>query len=259
MKISHVAAMVKRDILINIRMKWRLMEFIYFPLLTVLTWGFFSIYMQDYALQAGLVVLAVNIFYSFAHLAQSTTNSQMMEDVWSGSLKQVLVSGITEGEYIVSRVISTTIAAVLILGLMFGVGSFFGLTVIFQHGGLFALLALITLLSSIALSIIIVSMILMLGRSYGFLSYSILSLLFLLSAPFYPIDIFPPVMQVVAQAMPYTNVFSGIRSVIGAGTVADGILINGFIVAFAYIIVSIPLYYYAFSKARKTGQLVRMT
>ncbi|MFH1630938.1 MAG: ABC transporter permease [Candidatus Aenigmatarchaeota archaeon] len=258
MKWSHISAMVKRDFLLFIRMKWRLVEFLYFPLLTVLTWGLFSVYMQEFALQAGLMVLAVNIIHSFAQLAQSTTNSQMMEDVWSGSFKQILVSGITEGEYIISRIISSTIASVMILLLMVGVGILFGLNVILQFPLVFAIFSAITLISSIALSIIIVGLILILGRSYGFLSYSMLSFFVLFSAPFYPVDIFPSALQVLSYAMPYTHVFIGIRSILGIGPAVGSAIINGFVVSFIYLVISIPIYAYSFHYARKKGNLARM-
>src|SRR5438552_9139797 len=99
MKLDKIFALLYRDVVIFSRLKWRLAETFYFPLTAVLIWGFFSVYMKSFSLEAGLIVLVMNIYWNFAYAAQSTTNMSMLEDVWSGSLKQLFVSGITATDF----------------------------------------------------------------------------------------------------------------------------------------------------------------
>ena len=116
----------------------------------------------------------------------------------------------------------------------------------------------ITLLASVALSIVIMAIILMLGRNYGFLSFYALGILILLSAPMFPIEMFPGPVQAVSSVMPYTYVFESIRMLIATGAVQVIVLLKGLAVSLAYFIASIPIFALAFKEARKRGTLVRM-
>ena len=100
MDFNKIRALVHRDLLIIRRSKWRLVEIFYFPITTIIIWGFFAIHSKSFYFEAGLLVLIVNIFLNFAFVAQSTVNMQMMQDSWSGSLKQLFLSGVSEVEYV---------------------------------------------------------------------------------------------------------------------------------------------------------------
>src|SRR3989338_7527330 len=101
-------------------------------------------------------------------------------------------------------------------------------------------------------------LILMLGRDYSFLSFYALGILILLSAPMFPIELFPGPVQAVSSVMPYTYVFEGIRTLITAGSVQTIIMIKGLVISTAYLAASIPFFFYAFQYARRKGNLVRM-
>ena len=62
--------------------------------------------------------LLINIFWSFSYLFQSTANVQVNSDVWSHSLNQILVSGISDMEYLLARVVFATIASLFIIAVM---------------------------------------------------------------------------------------------------------------------------------------------
>ncbi len=258
MRINRLLAMVHRDFLIITRLKWKIADMLYMPITTVLIWGLFSIYAKEFAAEAGFVLLVVNIFWTFAQLSQSSINHGMMEDVWSGSLKQLFFSGITEFEYLVSRIISTVILSSFIAAIMLVMAFYFGFTMIATHLPVFIAFIGITLIASTALSVIVASLIFVMGREYGFLSWASIQIFVLLSAPFFPVETFPPFLQGISQVMPYTHIFSGIRVMIETGVMQTSYLINGTIVAVVYLLISLPLYRLSFLRAKKTGQLVRM-
>ena len=80
----------------------------------------------------------------------------------------------------------------------------------------------------------------------------------LFSAPFYPVTVFPPLLQAFAKLMPYTATFENTRSFVLTGGIDYSLLAEGLIVSFAYLAAAVPLYFYAFRRARKTGYIVRM-
>lgn len=258
MRWYKVRALMLRDLRIYLRSKWRIVDFLYFPLTTVIIWGLFAIYSMEFAAEAGLMVLVVNVFWSFSYLSQSTTNHSMNEDSYSGALKQLLVSGISEFEYLLARILSSTITSLFIMCILLSVSFFFGFVALAENLGVIGILTGITLMSSIALSVLVAALIIFLGRTYGFLAWTILQAFILLSAPFFPLKILPYAVQLVSLVMPYTRVFIGVRGLVETGTVSGMLLLEGFIVSLVYLLICYPLYKMAFSRARRTGELVRM-
>ncbi len=259
MRLYKIAALMYADMMTVRNSKWRLAEYFYFPLTTVVIWGLFSLFVQSYAVEAGLIVLAVNVLWSFAYLAQSHTNMQINEDSWSGSLKQIIITGVTDFEYITARILSATIMSLFVLALILAVAVFaFGMTVIAQNMLVFTVLIAATLVVSIALSIFVAASMIALGKEYGFLAWTAMQLFILLSAPFYPISFFPEAVQPVIMVMPYTNVFEATRQMI-TGQLDMQIVSAAVIVAVAYLLVSLPFYRFVFRKARQRGWLVRLS
>ncbi len=247
-----------RDLIILTRAKWRLAEAFYFPLTTIIIWGFFALYSKQIAIQAGLIVLIVNIFWNFAYIAQSTANLQIMEDTWSGSLKQVLLSGISEFEYMAARLLTAIVISMVVMFFILLLSYLFT-PELFTHPAQIAELSLITLLGSMALSVVIAAVYIATGREYGFLAWTALQLFILLSAPFNPVSVFPPIMQYIASVMPFTYVFEAARMLATQSSISSVLLTKSLIAALIYFIVGWPLYYFAFKRARRTGGLVRIS
>jgi len=260
MKWYKTKALIIRDFIIFKNVKWKLFEFIYFPITTIIIWGLFSTFVSGYALEAGLIVLIVNIFWQFAYIAQSSINTQMMEDSWSGSLKNLLASGISETEYALARVMSSLVLSLIIITAMFSISVLlFNTSIIVEKITFMIYITGITLTSSIALSLIVTALIILLGVEYGFLSWTAMQIFVLLSAPFYPVTVFPFFIQMVSWLMPYTYSFESARTLIQIGTIPSGMMINGIIVSIAYLFVSIPFYKWVFKKAKYNGNLIKMS
>ncbi|MFC1723117.1 hypothetical protein ACFL0V_03180 [Nanoarchaeota archaeon] len=255
MRLDKLWALTFRDFLIFRRVKWKAVQFSYMPATTVLIWGLFALYSRESALEAGLIVLVINILWAFAQLAQSVVNFQMMEDIWSGSLKQVLFVGFTPAEYIVSRMISSSIMALLVILLMLGLAVPLGFN--FFVPDLWPLIG-ITLIVSLGMAVMVAALLLMLGKEYGFLSWSALQIFILLSAPFFPVAVFPKFIQYISYVMPFTDVFNASRMLAVGGSIAPGLLTKGLIIAIAYFVVSWPIYFWAFRIAKKKGFLAKL-
>ncbi|MFH1063660.1 MAG: hypothetical protein V1729_01115 [Candidatus Woesearchaeota archaeon] len=255
MRIGKILAIMYRDSICLRRIKFRLMDIIYFPLTTLIIWGLFAVYSRELAAEAGLIVLIINIFWNFAHVSQTTSNILMMEDVWSGSFKQVLLCGVSEFEYMIARILSSTIASTFVIMMMTSLSLLFGIN--FFSVPTF-LLILITLIGSLALSVIIAAFVIFAGREYGFLVFSASQLFIMLSAPFFPKEIFPKAILYLSYVMPFTAVFEAARIFSTTGIVHSNLIWWGAAVAIGYFIISWPLYYLSFRRARKTGMLARM-
>ncbi len=258
MKMHKISALLYRSRRIVLKSKYRLIDFFFFPITTIIIWGFFAVFARGTAAEAGMIVLVVNIFWSFSLVSQSAANMLVNEDVWTGSLKQILATGISEWEYLISRLVSSTIIAVAVMSVMLWLSTLFGFVI---SGAVFAwilLFSILALAASVGIAIMVDALFIHLGEEYSFLAWTALQGFILLSAPFYPVEILPPVMQVIAQFMPFTAIFSGVRSIATVGSAGFNVILNSAIMAVVYIAISMPLYYLSFRTARKTGRLARM-
>lgn len=259
MRWYKIFALMYADLLLVKNSKWRIMEYLYFPITTIIIYGLFSVFMKDYAVEAGLVVFIVNIMWAFAQLAQSHINMSMNEDSWSGSLKQIIVTGVSDFEYIVARIFSSIAISIPILILIIGISvSAFGLVIVLQHWQFFMVLFVATLIASIGLSVFLAGAMIALGREYSFLAWTAMQLFILLSAPFYPVSIFPEIMKPLVMIMPYTQIFEAARQAV-SGTVSMDAALSGVYISVAYFLLSLPFYKYIFRKAREKGWLVRLS
>lgn len=259
MRWYKIRALMYADSMLLRNTKWRIIEYFYFPISTILIYGFFALFVNNFAPEAGLIVLIVNVLWTFAQVCQSSVNQSMNEDSWSGSLKQIIITGISDFEYITARVMTSIIISigVLILIVLMSV-LLFGITIFVAQWQVFTILIASILVASIGLSILVAGAMIALGREYSFLAWSAMSLFILLSAPFYPVSLFPEAIKPVAYVMPYTNIFEATRSVI-AGSVDMQSVAAGIYVAVAYFLASLPLYKFVFRRAREKGWLVRLS
>lgn len=258
MKANKIMALVYLDFMMFRNAKWKLMEFFYFPITTVVIWGLFSIFVKDLALEAGIIVLVVNIYWTFAYLAQSTVNMQMNEDYWSGSIKQILITGVSEFEYLIARIISSSVTSIFVMVIMLILSYYaFGLVMVGTNLNSILTLAALTMMASIALAIFVAATIFVAGIEYGFLGWTVLQIFMLLSAPFYPVSIFPEFIQGIAWVMPFTGVFENIRYIVANNSLNTQLLNVSIITSFSYLLISIPIYFLVFKYAKKSGKLVR--
>ncbi len=260
MKLSRIFALILRDFTLMRRSKFMVTEYFYFPLVTTLTWGFFVLAAPEAAVEASLLVFVANIMMSLNTSAQSTVNLTMMDDSWSGSFLGLMLSGISEAEYLVARICSSIIVSLglttSLLAIAYGV---FGVTFIGTQLPAILLLIGLSLAAAIGFAVVLGGIILALGKEFGFLAWSALVLFILLSAPLFPVETFPAGLKEISAVMPFTGAFEGLRELVATGALGMGNLIHQVIVTAAYLIVGFPVYFGIFRYARRTGRLIRMS
>lgn len=258
MRWYKISALLWQDLRIIRRTKFRFVELVYLPILTTLIWGFFTLFAREFAAETGIILLVVNIFWSFSYGVQSSVNQSMNMDVWSESLKQLFASGISKFEYLAARVLSSLVSEVCVLAVLLGISAVaFGITAIWGNLALLALLGGSVVLASLGLSFLVAALHFRLGRQYGFLAWTANTLFIFFSAPYFPVSTFPPVLQAVAQVMPYTSVFEAIRLGFSSGAAWDA-AVRALAVGACYFVALIPLYSLSFERARRVGALARM-
>jgi len=258
MDIGRIWALVEYDFTMIKKDKHRWSQMIYFPLATLLAWGFFSIYAASFAFQAAFIILIIQIFWQFSFLSQSTVSTQVMEDIWSRSLRELLSTPITVSEFLVARSITSTARSLFSLFIMFIVADLFFHANFFQNFLTMFPLAIYALVASIGFGIIVISVILRFGQGLNFLAWSVTTGIMFLSAPFFPLSILPQALQYVAYFIPYTWIFQAVKEFVAAGSISFTTSMLAFASSAIYFVASFPLFFYTFEKARERGRLIRL-
>ena len=259
MNFRRIVAIVRRDFWIMKKVKFIAIRVFYLPIISILVWGFFANWSKGVGIEVALVLLAVNIFWQLAQQIQAGANLQIMEDRWTESYKQIILTPIKPLEYFIGKSIYAIITSIASFIVIFLMGYFFfGLSVLSQQLPMFILLSFLTIVASIGVSALVESLILVLGNEYSFLAWSATSLVILLSAPFFPMTTFPSLIQIISAVMPYTWVFESVRNITTTGHLEMVLLGKTVLISFLYLLTTFIFYNKMFEKARKDGKLAKM-
>jgi hypothetical protein len=256
MNLSRIATMIYRDYLIFIKSKWRWLEFFYFPITSVIIWGFFAIWTGSFASIAGKLVLVINVFWSYAYIVQSTINLSINEDGWHGEIHHIFLTGMGKWEYLLARIIFSLLISLanLLFILFIAHLFFFDITSIISQ---VIILLILTAFASVTLAILIAGLYFTLGRTYSWLAWSSLQFFVLLSFPLSPLEILPHQFQIVARLMPYGSLFQAVRNVLFGKPYMQDVKLS-LLVNFIYFVISIFAYKFGFDYSRKSGKFAKM-
>lgn len=205
------------------------------------------------------MLLAAQVFISFAYLSQSGVSVQMMDDVWSRSLREILITPIKVWEYLAARSIFSAVRGFAsFLLLLAGAALIFGFSPALTAFGLWVFLGVLTVTASLGVGILICAFILRLGAEYGFLAWAAVEFFIFLSAPFYPIDILPIPLNYIAYIMPYTWIFESIKIFLTTEALGFDYILRAILASLVYLLAAFPIFQHTYEKARERGRLIRL-
>ncbi len=259
MNIERIFAVIQRDFWLVKRLRWRMMETFFFPISTIFLWGFFTIWAKNLSFEIAFVLLAANIFWSLAYSSQSSSNFAIMEDRYSESFPQIMLSPIRPIEYLFGKIIGGLFISLIVFSLVLIAAYFiFDFGLLYVNPIHFTLLAAITIIFSISISILVESSILVLGNEWGFLSWGAMEVIMFLSAPLFPVATYPDLVRNISILIPYTWVFESLRSLVTTNNIPAMYLVNGFVLAIIFFLISLPIYTRMLEYSRKIGKLHKM-
>ncbi len=261
MKIHRIKAVIRRhlyDVRHNID---RTTEVFYWPILDVIVWGFFSLYLStNNTLGPSIInflmgaIILWSVFYSF----QRDFAVAFLEELWSRNLLNIFSTPITIWEYLVG------VASISIFKIIIGssIASLFALLFysfnIFPHLILFLPFVLNLLLFAAAVGICITALILRYTTKVQFLAWSFAGLLQPVSCVFYPITALPQWLQSIAWFLPTAHSFEGMRQVLTNGTFSSMHFWWGLALNIVYFALAIVIFKKVFEITKKKGLLVKL-
>lgn len=256
MKIYRIKAVALRHLMLTFRDFHRFIDLIYWPLLEIIIWGFTARWIQGSStenLHMSLVLLSALVFWQVILRSQLEISFGFLDELWSHNLINLFATPLKISEWII---------AVMIVGFLKSLFTFlFGVYVIWVFYGLNMLKPGVILIPYLVMMIAT-------GWAIGFLTTAavaywgqkIQTLAWVMgwffapfSGVFYPISVLPHWAQLIAQCIPMSYLFEGLRTIITTGIFPIRSLGICCFLIILYLFCAILLFKFAFEKSKVWG------
>lgn len=240
------------------KMRWQ--DFLFWPVVELLLWGFIAAYVQDLtALSAVAAALlgAVLLWQVFERTQQSVGVSFLME-LWSRNLLNVFTTPITVREYLVALLIFGIVKIVVLTAI------FLALITLFYGVNLLALGPALVLFSGALVlfgwagGIFVDGIILRFGQSAESLAFALAFLFQPFGAVFFPVSVYPAWLQSVLWFVPLPHIFESLRAVFAGQAYDPARLLWAYGLSLVYLIAAFLFFRFMFERARARGLLLKI-
>ena len=181
-----------------------------------------------------------------------------LEEIWSRNFTNLFIAPIRIREIIAAltltailRTLIGLVPAVLIAIPLFGVSVLnLGLPLIFLLIALY--------LFGITLGLLVTSGLLRYGPAFENIAWASLFFLAPLGCIYYPIEILPDSLQIVAKALPLVHIFEEMRNILMTETVNYLNILSSILISIIYFIFGVIVFYVSYFGAKKRGTLINM-
>ena len=198
------------------------------------------------------------ILYDFLFRVSISYNIMFLEEIWSRNFTNLFIAPIKLSEMIASLTITAVfrsliglIPAALLAIPLFGVS-------VFKIGLPLLALLLSLYIFGVTLGLLVTSGLLRFGPSFENIAWASLFFLAPLGCIYYPVEILPLSLQIIAKGLPLVHVFEEMRNILLNGTVNYIEVFISILISIAYFIFGVIIFYVAYSGARIRGTLINM-
>jgi len=239
----------------------RILDLIYWPSIQVFLWGFiskfFTISSSYYNNTIG-VILTAAILYDFLFRSSISYNMMFLEEIWSRNFTNLFISPIKIKEIIAAltltailRTLIGLIPAALIAIPLFKVS-------IFVIGFPLILLLIALYIFGVTLGLLVTAGLIRFGPSFENIAWASLFFLAPLGCIYYPIEILPNWLQILAKILPLVHIFEEMRNILINNVVNLSEIIKAISISFIYFLIGVSIFYWSYYGARVRGTLINM-
>ena len=239
----------------------RILDLIYWPSIQIFLWGFISKFFtlnSTYYNDTVGIILTAAILYDFLFRSSISYNMMFLEEIWSRNFTNLFIAPIKLKEIIcaltltaIIRTLIGMVPAVLIAIPLFGVS-------IFKLGIPLLLLLVSLYIFGVTLGLLVTSGLIRFGPSFENIAWASLFFLAPLGCIYYPIEILPQWLQIIAKFLPLVHIFEEMRNILINNLINYNQLFIAFSISIAYFIAGIIVFYLSYFGARIRGTLINM-
>ncbi|MEK9918508.1 MAG: ABC transporter permease [Pelagibacteraceae bacterium] len=239
----------------------RILDLIYWPSIQVFLWGFiskfFTISSSYYNNTVG-VILTAAILYDFLFRSSISYNMMFLEEIWSRNFTNLFIAPIKISEIIAAltmtaifRTMIGLVPAVLLAIPLFGVS-------IFKLGIPLFFLLIALYIFGISLGLLVTAGLLRFGPSFENIAWASLFFLAPLGCIYYPIEILPNFLQIIAKILPLVHIFEEMRNILINQTINNVAILKGLFISLIYFFIGVAIFYAAYFGAKIKGTLINI-
>ena len=239
----------------------RILDLIYWPTIQIFLWGFiskfFTLNSTIYENTVG-VILSAAILYDFLFRASISYNMMFLEEIWSRNFTNLFIAPIKIREIItaltltaVFRTLIGLVPASLIAIPLFDVS-------ILEIGVPLIYLLITLYIFGVTLGLLVTSGLIRFGPSFENIAWASLFFLAPLGCIYYPIEILPEWLQIIAKLLPLVHIFEEMRSILIYDIVNYFQILKAIFISFLYFVIGIFIFFLSYDGAKNRGTLINM-
>ncbi|MCF3945908.1 ABC transporter permease [Acidiphilium sp. AL] len=243
------------------RRSWpRLLELAYWPTLELLIWGFtaqFVIHGQtSMPVKAGGALIGGVLLWEVALRAQMGVTISFLEEIWSRNLGHVFVSPLRPRELIFALLGVSVMRTVIGLAPATAIAFLLYAFNLFALGPALLLFFLNLLLMGWWMSLGVIALLFRYGASAEALAWTLAFGVTPIACVFYPVSVLPVWLRPVAQILPASHIFGGMRSVLYHNAMNWPQLAAAFCLNLIWMVGATLVFAAQFRAARVNGALI---
>ncbi|MGH7864823.1 MAG: ABC transporter permease [Candidatus Binataceae bacterium] len=261
MKLHRVAAVVQRHYYESRRNLDRIIDMLYWPVLDIIVWGFFTLYLASAnRLQPDLTsfLLGAAILWGLFYAFQRDMAVGFLDELWTRNLINLFSTPLSVGEYVTGLILVNFVKALVGFAAASAVAWLFYAFNILPVMVAFLPYLLNLILFALSLGVFITGLIFRYTTRIQGLAWSFAGLLQPVSCVFYPISALPIALRTVARALPTTHSFEGMRQVLAGNGFSPRQFWWGLGLNAIYFVIAVVFFRWIFEKARTRGLLVKI-
>ena len=259
--LRRVRAMVRRHSYLLLKSWPRLVSMAYYPTVTMALWAFVTIYLTpttSFLQDAPGFFIGAVLLWDVLFRGQLGVSLTFLEEMYSRNLGNLFVSPLRLREFIAGQLVMSMLRTLI------GVGGACVFAWLLFHYSIFSmgmpLIAFFVLLIVFgwAIGLAVSAMILRWGLGAEELAWAAIFLVAPISGVYYPIDVLPAWLQVVANAIPSAHVFEGMRALLLQGVFRWDYFGWAIGLNVIYLAIGVLVFRVAILHAREHGTLLQM-
>ena len=239
----------------------RILDLIYWPTIQIFLWGFISKFFtlsSSYYENTIGIILSAAILYDFLFRSSISYNMMFLEEIWSRNFTNLFIAPIKLSEIIAAltftaifRTLVGLVPASIIAIPLFGVS-------IFKLGTPLIFLLITLYIFGVTLGLLVTAGLLRFGPSFENIAWASLFFLAPLGCIYYPVEILPEWLQIIAKLLPLVHIFEEMRNILIYDTINYYQILKATLISFVYFILGIIVFYWSYDGAKNRGTLMNM-
>lgn len=217
----RVRAIARRHALALQRSPHRLFDVTIWPLVDVLLFGSIGVFAARQSSPGGVALaylLSGIVLWHVVYQSQIALSTGFLEETWTRNLLNLMVTPLSELEYVAGVVLFGMAKLVAGVGLVaITTLAFYSFNVVDLGLGLIPIFAVLLTVGWL-IALFVIAMVLRFGAGAEALAWGILFVVMPLSGVFYPVSALPGFLQPVANALPTTHAFAAARGLLDGGS-----------------------------------------